>query len=398
VRDPWLIFGIAVAILCLLEAGLSLAFVVYDRWTWRPADTRFQADTYDNAAWPVDYYKEHSSTRMNWSPYVYWRRAPYRGRLVNVDDHGLRVTVPTTSAPSALKIFMFGGSTMWGTGARDEFTIPSLVARDLERSGVVAAVLNFGESGYVSTQQRIALELELMRGKRPDLVIFYDGINDTYSAFQQGVVGLPQNENNRVREFNLTASEMRGERIRGALSDVVKGLSITRFIDYFRSNRYAPSSAHYVGSGVSSSGSPAPEELARRTLQVYASNLELVRTLSRQYDFDFLAYWQPTILDKPHLTPYETSCLPELEAMQPFFRLTYDLLRRSDLDETHQVRDISRIFADTRIPIFVDFLHPGEMGNEMIARRIAADVREEIADRQTPGDRRLRQRGLPESE
>ncbi|MEZ5199091.1 MAG: hypothetical protein R2764_22725 [Bacteroidales bacterium] len=30
---------------------------------------------------------------------------------------------------------MFGGSTMWGTGVRDEYTIPSLVGELLSRQG-----------------------------------------------------------------------------------------------------------------------------------------------------------------------------------------------------------------------------------------------------------------------
>ena len=50
---------------------------------------------------------------------------------------------------------------------------------------------------------------ELQAGYRPDIVIFYDGVNDTTSAFLEGEAGLTTNEVNRRREFNLLQSPPR---------------------------------------------------------------------------------------------------------------------------------------------------------------------------------------------
>ncbi|MER3445854.1 MAG: hypothetical protein C4291_03015 [Candidatus Dadabacteria bacterium] len=83
---------------------------------------------------------------------------------------------------------MFGGSTMWGTEARDDFTIPSILSKKLWRRGIRCDIVNFSGSGYVSTQEVIALLIELQRGNIPNLVIFYDGINDTYSAYQHNSI------------------------------------------------------------------------------------------------------------------------------------------------------------------------------------------------------------------
>ena len=302
---------------------------------------------------------------------------------INVDDDGLRVTTPISSEPSALKIFMFGGSTLWGTGVRDGFTIPSLVARDLQRNGVLATVTNFGETGYVSTQERIALERELIRGRRPDLVIFYDGINDTYTAFQQRVAGLPQNEYNRVREFNLLTSNRRPDLVQNALRDVLRGLSIKRFLDQLRPMLGAGPGARSSVSEAVPLGSSAPDEaLARQILQIYAGNLEIAKTLGRHYDFDLLPYWQPTVLDKPQLTPYESACRTEMAPMEPLYRRTYDLVRKGHFEKTYGLRDVSLVFAETRIPVFVDFFHLDETGNEMVAKIIVADVLKQIAQRQ----------------
>ena len=53
------------------------------------------------------------------------------------------------------------------------------------------------------------LFLQLREGNIPDLVVFYDGVNDVFSAYQQGKAGIPQNENNREKEFNSIRSKKR---------------------------------------------------------------------------------------------------------------------------------------------------------------------------------------------
>ena len=104
---------------------------------------------------------------------------------------------------------MLGGSSLWGFGARDDQTIPSLLARSLHEKGWYAEIRNLAEIGYVSMQEVIALTRELQAGYRPDLVIFYDGVNDTTSALLEGEPGLTTNEVNRHEEFNLLQSPAR---------------------------------------------------------------------------------------------------------------------------------------------------------------------------------------------
>ena len=81
---------------------------------------------------------------------------------------------------------MLGGSSLWGFGARDDHTIPSLIARELHEHGVRVEIRNLAEIGYVSTQEMIALSASSSRAIGPDLVLFYDGVNDTTSALLEG--------------------------------------------------------------------------------------------------------------------------------------------------------------------------------------------------------------------
>jgi lysophospholipase L1-like esterase len=381
-RDLWLMVGIATVALCVLEAGLTLFFYVDDTLTFKPPDTRFKADTYDNAPWVYDYYVEHAeaSVTTDWTPYVYWRRNPYHGRMINVDEHGIRKTTPTATGPDALKIFMFGGSTMWGTGARDEFTIPSLVAKELQQKGVVADVTNFGEGGYVSSQSLATLEQELRRGHIPDVVVLYDGINDVYSAYQQHVAGWPQNEGNRFRDFNLSL----GQRAQSVLNDSARKLSTRRFLGHFWPFTRMPAFGQSQGGSAPVAFRLAPvsdDELARRSVDMFMTNVEIIRALGNHYGFESLSYWQPTILDKPHLTEYEKTYRLEMTPMEPFFRKAYGIVRQRHGSHLESLRDISQIFDETTVPVFVDYFHLGEVGDEMVAKAIAPDVMRKLVRR-----------------
>ncbi len=96
---------------------------------------------------------------------------------------------------------------MWGYGVRDDSTVASLLSKRLaEKTGYNAEVFNYGQIGYVSTQEVLLLYELLGQGLRPDVVVFYDGINDSFTAYQSGIAGLAQNESFRVREFNLLAA------------------------------------------------------------------------------------------------------------------------------------------------------------------------------------------------
>src|SRR5262249_50473552 len=140
---------------------------------------------------------------------------PFQGTYLNNDERGLRRTwnradgAVDSSAGPPKEVYVFGGSAVYGQGARDAWTIPSCLARNLAQRGLNVRVTNHGQSGYVSTQEMIAALLQLQAGHRPEVVVFYDGVNDTYSALLESDIGVPQNESNRRQEFNLLKSPQR---------------------------------------------------------------------------------------------------------------------------------------------------------------------------------------------
>jgi hypothetical protein len=116
--------------------------------------------------------------------------------------------------------------------------------------------------------------------------------------------------------------------------------------------------------------------LAQQVVQIYTNNLNLVKALSVAYGFKSLSYWEPTIYQKGHLTKYETGARGEQQHLEEFLDKTYDLLEKSmpNLPKDCALYDISLIFSDVREPIYLDWCHMGEKGNDMVAQRMAQDV------------------------
>ncbi|MCB2262298.1 MAG: hypothetical protein LGR52_05070, partial [Candidatus Thiosymbion ectosymbiont of Robbea hypermnestra] len=235
-RTGWLILGILLLLIVLSEAGLRLALTARDWLLDRPLtehqvaedkiDRWARADAYRSAAWVRDYYRELQAARpFVWHPYIYWRRPPYQGRYIRVDRKGRRATWnPPLRAPAAgpppVRLFTFGASTMWGSGARDDHTIASSLGRLLYARGYRVRVTNYGESAYVSTQSAIALLRAIHQGERPDIALFYNGDNDVITSTVYGVAGIPYEQENRRAEFALC------DRPRGLLESVGRQLPV----------------------------------------------------------------------------------------------------------------------------------------------------------------------------
>ena len=332
---------------------------------------RHRADAFDDVDFVLPLFREyHDSKEMAWTPYLYWRRRRFEGEYIRVDERGRRHTWSPPIGEHAPRVFVFGGSTTWGAGARDDYTIPSLLAKQLHAAGLDVRVTNFGESGYVSTQAVISLLLELQSGRVPDVVVFYDGANDLFAALQNERPGVPQNEDNRRSEFNL--SRRRGKLTALMLRKTFVG--IDRLATRLRSAGAAPT--------------PEVETraVASQTVQVYAHNLLIVEALSQSFGFEALYYWQPSVFSKQRRTPYEESLVASRPARErAIFDDAVSLIAESqELARIESFRDLSGVFGDAPEPVFFDFIHVSELGNAVLASAMKRDVMAQLRRRGAP--------------
>ncbi len=363
IRSIWISVGITLLVFALLESVLQVVFALRDRG--RPASDLIPEARLVTANpgqnWVKEYTRELGKSLLeNWHSYVYWRLRPYHAEYVNVDEKGIRQTwnPSMAPAPNQLRIFMFGGSTMWGWGARDDFTIPSLVSKELNRqlAGRVR-VVNLGETGYVSTQEVITLMLELRRGNVPDIVVFYDGVNDSWAAFQSGVAGIPLNEVNRVAEFN-SRNQLNWRR---------------GFVEKLALSRLSRGIARSTGESVSAESTRRSLTSLANVVDAYLGNVRLVNALAREYGFRAIFFWQPTIYSKKHLSEVEQRWYGQSGEV---FRATDAAFRQKmKAGKFENVYDLSDLFANDARTIFFDPVHVSEVGNDKIADAIAQTLR-----------------------
>lgn len=363
IRTAWLIIGCT---LLLLIAG-EVAFTLYYKLTLAPQDFLYfrQTDSYKDAPWIKDYDKEmFSSYNSAWKSYVYWRRKPHQGKYINIDQQGIRFTSPSglsdAEALKKLKIFMFGGSTMWGEGVRDPYTIPSLVSQDLSARKIKAEITNFGEVGYVNTQELLELMLQLERGNVPDVAVFYDGFNDVYAALQNKAEGLPQNESNRELEYNLSKryNTLRKVFLEKTVDRFYLGVALKSMVAKFRPPKAAPKQI---------------EGLEKKVLNVYSNNIKIIAALGKAYGFVPIFYWQPVIYAKKELTPFEQKY--RSEPIGDLYNKTYALLKANQSTfANYHFHDISNLFFETKGPVYLDYCHVNEEAHKIIARRMGQDI------------------------
>lgn len=373
-RAIWLILGLTLVLLAAMESGLSAIFWLKD---WRNPipnpDPRVLAQGYGGEAWPVTHYQELSRLGDRWEPFVYFRQKPFAGQTIHVGTDGLRATwMPPTVADKPTgkptRIWVLGGSCAWGFGARDDETIPSRLARRLHEAGHAVEVRNFGEFGYVSTQEVIGLLRELQAGARPDVVVFYDGINDVASALLDNKAGVSSNEANRRREFNLLQSPQR--LLIAAVAYVVKNSATLRFAESIR--RHLGLS---TGPGHPTPGADQTARLADDALRLYAANQQIAEALGRAYGFRCLFFWQPSVFSKRERTPFEEEERRKYAWIEPIFNAATDAIPRSPhLRDRPAFHDLTRIFDDDPNLVYIDYCHTTESANARLAGEIARAV------------------------
>ncbi len=377
-RGLWMVIGITLLAIILLEILLWAAFSLRDLSRRPSAENEFwktQADTYQNAAWVKQYWDEFKASDLGrWEPYVYWRRKVFKGEYITIGEDGLRATPPLPTVmdeKKPVRIFVFGGSTVWGTGVRDGFTIPAILSKELHDRGIPANVVNFGESGYVSTQDILTLLIQIQKNNIPDIAIFYGGLNDVYSAYQHGSAGLPQNEDNRRKEFNLTKPEKSYEIKRLAAEGIMNGLSTVRLVKTVLKKI----------NGRNPAGSPAQqlsvqESLTQEVIDVYTRNVKIVDAVADAHRFRYFFYWQPTIFEKHALTEYEQLAHERGRVPKDFYDQVYGMMDNENrhLEKEYAFRNLGAVFAETQEPVYIDWSHLGDKGNAVIVGEILKDV------------------------
>jgi lysophospholipase L1-like esterase len=339
---------IVIALFLILEYTSS---IILDKYYYR--DFALNYDAYSDKALGKELIKEDNSIKAIYLPHVGFTTEPnFFGKHINIEN-SLRKTANPCSTQDSVKIFVFGGSTVWGSGARDSYTIPSFISKKMCKRGVNAKVTNFGVRGYGSTKDMISLMLELRKGNVPDKVIFYGGFNEIYPVFQNGFVGSTWNMQNRIFEFNLKDKiNLKGYILH---SDTVELLSKTDGLV----KAIIPKKPLYQDE-------ERIEALSDEIISVYFNNVKIIKALEKEYGFKAYFFWQPVIyLNKPLTDKEKLQARLDIKLLaEP----TYKKIPKQNSELNFY--DISDVFKEVNEDIYIDFVHLSEHGNELVAERI----------------------------
>ncbi len=346
-----LVYLVVLSVCLLVLVELAVRLVAGD-----PAQdfyrNRLSSDAYSHFEWRDAYFRDLAAgadfRALSYEPFSLWKHRDFESETINVAG-GYRSTWEPPPAPGQedVELLVFGGSTLFGGEGPDEHTIPSYLARGLERAPARYLVRNHGVSGFASDNEVHLLVRLLGRGRRPRAAIFYDGANETYNKVALGQPHYLYENFHHLGQYSL----------RGALARVARRSRLVQLL--------APN-----GTKVRDLETD-PAELARRAgsmLDDYLANVRFVRSLAAAHGFDAYFFWQPTLFDTGKaLTPEERRHLEQQADLAPAYSAVRELIDRRDLLRTAGVHDLEGAVDPIRESVFLDYCHVTALANQALA-------------------------------
>lgn len=363
----------------LFLAALELAGGIVTSMWRQERPSLYRQRYYRDKPWTAGFVREQAASidKDYYRPFALWRRGQTSGSWVNVNAEGIRRTPGAECVPGAYRVIALGGSTMWGVGSPDSATIPARLQRALAaRSARPVCVTNLGEKGYTSIQELVLLITRLRSNEVPDLVLFYDGVNDVRTAADHGAAGL---------HFGVRSI---ADRLEGVPPRFDQRARASRFLSLvLRSTEPPPDSlavSTYRQRGMSA------DSLAEQVVARYLENQRMVRGLSREYGFDYAFFWQPVIwrTKKPLTDEERITFRNAVRGLPELFDAVYARVPGIASREAH-VYDISDVFDGQAAFLYVDWNHVVPEGNALVADRMMAVLDERAGGRWSPPPRDL---------
>lgn len=309
-----------------------------------------------------EYWAEfEQANKVVYHQYVLWRRAPYEGQLLSIDEDGVRRTLNTTCNANAFTIWTFGDSVMWGAGTPDAGTIPSFLALDYEKAGKPACIVNYAEKGWSSSQELVGLIEQLKHAaRRPNIVLFYDGGTEAFAAYQSGRADVHSN-------FNMFQDFLAnwGVKQRASFS-YLEDTNTYRMLG--RVSRRAP----FHQKENNSTAVRDTDTLSTEVVDNYAQNMQIVNLLAKQYGFHAVFAWYPNLaVGHKQLTPYEQQVMRFEDESFPGLRLMYEAVyQKSSSIKLSNFYNLEDAVDDQSDSLYIGISHMKASGNQILADRL----------------------------
>lgn len=301
--------------------------------------------------------------------YDYWLYAfqPYTSATINISGFYSARLAPA-SAPAeaaALRVWMFGGSTLADMETADELTIANQAAVELARQGFPAEVLNFGMPGFASSLELLKFQDILRRtpeNRRPQVVVFYDGYNDPYLGWVGRAGGLQPDLSAKL-EMVVTRQTLRYllHRLSDALGE--------RWPLWHRT----------VGHRLAARAIRQDRNLDE-VVQIYLDNVRMARAIAREFRIRPLFVLQPLLMTKQPRTEEEEKIFAAGGQALKSFVLEFYRQVRTALGPEADFLDLSGVLDGRDQTDFYDECHvrcgTGSVIGAAIGRHLAENLRD----------------------
>lgn len=272
---------------------------------------------------------------------------------VNINSFGFRgPEFSYTKDESTLRIFVLGGSTLYGLySTSDKTTIPGYLQEkfdSLEQNHRIE-VINAGINGHSSFHETFLIKEKLIF-HQPDLFIIYDGWNDLFSPVKTEYQ-KPSLIYNMSKPFTI-------------LQNYYKSPEFFKFIDRVITKNI------YGDKGVPQE-SVSPYDMEKK-ITLWRDRWNGICELGKQRNFEVIIILQPILdADSKPLSEWESNNLKRLshQSVAPYYPLMSDALKTLE-GKCTITKDLSDVFYKTNETIYYDLGHMGDKGNNIIAREI----------------------------
>ena len=367
----FLVFNTAL-VLIVLNLGLYVVLTARDYLTRDPrtGPERKYGTEAMAAAYP-DLSQEQRSQLLSetwsrpWLPdaMVMFHERPYAGNYVRVHPAGFRHGRDQGVWPPAatnLNVFVFGGSTTFGYGVGDEQTMPSYLQGVLAtHSARPVKVYNFAVGYFSSRHERIRFENLLVKGHRPDVVVFVDGINESEWAGDEPV---------NAGAFRLGFAGAQTH----PLQKLWLRLPMVRAAVFLRKRAKDKALA-----AAAEEGAADLEQRLHRAREQYVRNKEIVEGACREVDVQPVFVWQPVPGFEYDTNYHRFIDTPRFKVQRVFYEGMKELMTTNDLGTNFiWCADLQR---DAKELLYVDSVHY----NPEFCRRFAEAIVTRMLERPT---------------
>ena len=324
-------------------------------------------------AFPTEQDREHAKaieqseksneTGLEFRSFIGWRRSPYTSEYENVlapfNNRLSHNSSPNNSA------WFFGGSTMWGTGASDNETIPSWYGKIKN-----TPVFNLGETAWTSRQSLNQLLNLLGDGYKPNKIVFYDGVNDIIHGCRAELERVPSHtQEPLIRKRLQPISLILTSEVSSQFEKLTQFIAAPYKAIGGKLGLYTAVHTPFGSLNCSLDANKAQLVANHLVNNWYAAYL-----LAEAHNADFMAILQPHSfstrdVDLGYLNSAESYLKEEHDAVYPLIQEAIKKKCKNAPDLCNKFIDGSS-WLDSSPPVYIDFAHITGKGNKIITEKI----------------------------